>query len=240
MEEQLTRTASRFKKIPLKRPPKMVPTISLTGEIFVRRDPLSRQYLTERLAQKGFAAICSPIAEWVLYCNYLIKKGLNNHEMSWMEKLKSKLRNRFMVQYERRINSILSGSGLIHPQPLNIESIIQCASPYISPNLVGEAILTVGSSLNDVASHTCGVIAIGPFGCMPNRLSEAILNATMNREGKLATDPKNERLKSTLTNIDDLPFLAIESDGSPFPQLINAKLETFCLRAERLHKRMIS
>jgi predicted nucleotide-binding protein (sugar kinase/HSP70/actin superfamily) len=157
-----------------------------------------------------------------------------------MEKLKSKLRNRFMVQYERRINSILSGSGLIHPQPLNIESIIQCASPYISPNLVGEAILTVGSSLNDVASHTCGVIAIGPFGCMPNRLSEAILNATMNREGKLATDPKNERLKSTLTNIDDLPFLAIESDGSPFPQLINAKLETFCLRAERLHKRMIS
>ncbi|MBW2607543.1 MAG: activase [Deltaproteobacteria bacterium] len=240
MEEQLTRTASRFKKIPLKRPPKMVPTISLTGEIFVRRDPLSRQYLTEHLAQKGFAAVCSPIAEWVLYCNYMIKKGLNNHEMSWMEKLKSKLRNRFMVQYERRIKSILSGSGLIHPQPLNIESIIQCASPYISPNLVGEAILTVGSSLNDVASHTCGVIAIGPFGCMPNRLSEAILNETMNREGKLATDPKNERLKSILTNIDDLPFLAIESDGSPFPQLINAKLETFCLRAERLHKRMIS
>ncbi len=240
MEDQLTRTASRLKKIPLKRPPKMVPTISLTGEIFVRRDPISRQYLTEHLAQKGFAAVCSPIAEWLLYCNYMIKKGLNNYEMSWMEKLKSKLRNRFMVQCERRVKSILSGSGLIHPQPLNIESIIQCASPYISPNLAGEAVLTVGSSLNDVASHTCGVIAIGPFGCMPNRLSEAILNETMNREGKLATDPKNERLKSTLTNIDDLPFLAIESDGSPFPQLINAKLETFCMRAERLHKRMIS
>jgi len=240
MEDQLTRTASRLKKIPLKRPPKMVPTISLTGEIFVRRDPISRQYLTEHLAQKGFAAVCSPIAEWLLYCNYMIKKGLNNYEMSWMEKLKSKLRNRFMVQCERRVKSILSGSGLIHPQPLNIESIIQCASPYISPNLAGEAVLTVGSSLNDVASHTCGVIAIGPFGCMPNRLSEAILNETMNREGKLATDPKNEWLKSTLTNIDDLPFLAIESDGSPFPQLINAKLETFCMRAERLHKRMIS
>jgi hypothetical protein len=43
-----------------------------------------------------------------------------------------------------------------------------------------------------------------------------------------------------LTNLDDLPFLAIESDGSPFPQLITAKLESFCLRAERLHNKMIS
>jgi hypothetical protein len=39
--------------------------------------------------------------------------------------------------------------------------------------------------------------------------------------------------------VEDLPFLAIESDGSPFPQLISAKLESFCLRAQRLHKRML-
>jgi hypothetical protein len=39
--------------------------------------------------------------------------------------------------------------------------------------------------------------------------------------------------------MDDLPFLAIESDGSPFPQLIDAKLEAFCLRAKRLHDRML-
>ena len=239
MEAQLYRTASRFKQIPLKRTPKMVPVISLTGEIFVRRDSLSRQYLTEYLAQKEFAVVCSPITEWVLYCNYMIQKGFNNSGLSGIKKLKFMLRNRFMVKHEKRIKSILSGSGLIHSQPLNIESIIQCASPYISPNLPGEAVLTVGSSMNDVGSHACGVIAIGPFGCMPNRLSEAILNEIMTREQKLATDPNNKQLKSTLTNIDDLPFLAIESDGSPFPQLINAKLETFCLRAERLHKRMI-
>ncbi|RLC03840.1 MAG: hypothetical protein DRI57_28775, partial [Deltaproteobacteria bacterium] len=85
-----------------------------------------------------------------------------------------------------------------------------------------------------------GVIAIGPFGCMPNRISEAILNEAMNREAKLATDPENEQLRTTLANIEDLPFLAIESDGSPFPQLINAKLETFCLRAERLHQEMLA
>ena len=122
---------------------------------------------------------------------------------------------------------------------MDIKSVIRNASPYISPNLAGEAILTIGSSLKEVASCACGVIAIGPFGCMPNRLSESILNDTMNSKNKLAANPDNNRLQSVLTDIEDLPFLAIESDGSPFPQLINAKLESFCLRAERLHNNML-
>ena len=145
-----------------------------------------------------------------------------------------------MQRYEKRLKSILSRSGLVHAEPLDINSIIANATPYISPMMTGEAILTVGSSLAEVATHSCGVIAIGPFGCMPNRVSEAILNETMNREAKLALDPKNKQLRSALKNVEDLPFLAIESDGSPFPQLINAKLESFCLRAERLHHSMLA
>jgi hypothetical protein len=73
---------------------------------------------------------------------------------------------------------------------------------------------------------------------MPNRISEAILTEAMKRDNKLASEPHNEKLRVTLTDVHDLPFLAIESDGSPFPQLIHAKLEAFCLRAERMHLRM--
>jgi predicted nucleotide-binding protein (sugar kinase/HSP70/actin superfamily) len=240
LETQLSKTAQRIRRIPMKRPSEEVPTISLVGEIFVRRDPLSRQYLIERLAEKGFATICSPVAEWILYSDYLVDKGLVDQTMSKMEKLGFLLKKRYMARYKKRIKSILAGTGLVNADPINIQSIINNGSPHISPNLTGEAILTVGSSLAEIASHACGVIAIGPFGCMPNRLSEAILNEVMNREGKLVTDPDNNRLRSTLGNIDDLPFLAIESDGSPFPQLIHAKLEAFYLQAERLHDRMLA
>ncbi|MFO7560976.1 MAG: hypothetical protein R6X10_19270, partial [Desulfobacterales bacterium] len=118
------------------------------------------------------------------------------------------------------------------------KKIVQNGAQYISPKLAGEAILTIGSSLDEIATKTCGVIAIGPFGCMPNRMSEAILNRVMNKKGKLQTDPGNKRLQELLENTDNLPFLAIESDGSSFPQLINAKLETFCLRSERFHAKM--
>jgi predicted nucleotide-binding protein (sugar kinase/HSP70/actin superfamily) len=239
LETQLTHTAEQLREIPLKLPPKEVPTISLVGEIFVRRDELSRQYLTERLAESGFATICSPIAEWALYSDYLVDKGLVDYTMSIRDKLSFLLKKLYMARHTKRIKSILANSGLAHAEPLNIRSIINNASPHLSLNLAGEAILTIGSSLTEVASHTCGVIAIGPFGCMPNRLAESILNEAMTHQGKLATDPNNKKLRSVLTNIDDLPFLAIESDGSPFPQLITAKLESFCLRAKRLHNKMI-
>jgi predicted nucleotide-binding protein (sugar kinase/HSP70/actin superfamily) len=145
----------------------------------------------------------------------------------------------FVIWYERRLKRALSASGLVHAKPFNVKSIVNTAKPYISEHLTGEAVLTVGSSLSEVASHACGVIAIGPFGCMPNRMSESILTEIMNRDNKLASDPKNQQLKALLTEVEQLPFLAIESDGSPFPQLINAKLETFCLRAQRLHNKMI-
>jgi len=239
LEKQIARTAERFRGIPMKIPPGRVPTICLAGEIFVRRDSLSRQYLTERLAKDGFAALCSPVAEWILYSDYMYAAGLNDEKMSPMERLKFIIKKNIMKRYEKRLKSLFSRSGLLHAEPLRIRSIIETAGPFISPNLGGEAILTVGSSLGEVASHACGVIAIGPFGCMPNRLSEAILKQTMNREDKLATDPNSRRLRATLADMEDLPFLAIESDGSPFPQLINAKLEAFCLRAQRLHEKML-
>ena len=239
LENQAVKTSENLRKIHLKLPSEQVPIVAITGEIYVRRDSLSRQNLTEKLAEKGFATICSPIAEWVHYCDFLLDKGLSEGRLTLKKRLKFYIKRLFMVGYERRLKRALSASGLVHAEPFDVKSIVKTAKPYISEHLKGEAILTVGSSLSEVASHACGVIAIGPFGCMPNRMSESILTEIMDRDNKMASDPKNFQLKALLTEVEQLPFLAIESDGSPFPQLINAKLETFCLRAQRLHKKML-
>ena len=235
---RLAACAERLRRVPLKRPTSEVPTVSLTGEIFVRRCSLSRQFLTERLAEKGFATVCAPVAEWIHYCNYLVAQGFNQDPMTAMEKFKLRLRNFFQGRYEKQIKEILGRSGLVHPESMDVATVIENARPHISLNLAGEAILTVGGSLTEIIHRTCGVIAIGPFGCMPNRLAEAILSETMTSRVKLATDPGNPALRAVLADVDELPFLAIETDGSPFPQLITAKLETFLLRAERIHQRM--
>lgn len=41
------------------------------------------------------------------------------------------------------------------------------------------------------------------------------------------------------SDIDTFPFLSIETDGSPFPQLIEANLEAFLLQAGRVHSRIL-
>ena len=133
----------------------------------------------------------------------------------------------------------MARSGLIRDHMIHIPGVIETARPYISRELTGEAVLTVGTSLAEVVDHCCGVVSIGPFGCMPSRIAEAILTETMTAKDKLSLAGSNGHLRSILSDVDDLPFLAIESDGSPFPHLIHAKLEAFCLRAERLHERML-
>jgi predicted CoA-substrate-specific enzyme activase len=238
--EVLQHAARKMRCIPMKLPRHEVPVISLTGEIYVRRDGLSRQYLTESLARLGFATVCTPIAEWLLYVNTVRRKGWSGQLLKGIRtRLKAFAKHWIMAHDERRIKSALSTSGLVSNDPIQISRTIETAKPYISPYLCGEAILTVGVSLKEVASKTCGVIAIGPFGCMPNRLSEAVLVEAMNKEDKLNISRQDPHIRSILESLDDLPFLAIESDGSPFPQQTEARLEAFCLRAARLHERML-
>ncbi|MCF8112033.1 MAG: acyl-CoA dehydratase activase [Desulfobacteraceae bacterium] len=237
--DRLEKCVDELSRIAMQKDPANVPTILITGEIFVRRDSLSRQYLTERLAQKGFAVICSPVSEWIRYSDYCLETDKESwSQMSVGQRLKFRLREIFMNRYEKRIAGTLARSGLSHNNSSEVRTVIENASPYISPMLGGEAILTVGSALTEVASEVCGVVAIGPFGCMPNRVSEAILSEVMTRDDKLRIPHREKYMESILSDVENLPFLAVESDGSPFPQLIEAKLEAFCLRARRLHERM--
>jgi predicted CoA-substrate-specific enzyme activase len=236
LQQGLESAGRQLGRIPLKRPSSEVPVVGLVGEIFVRRDGLSRQWITERLAEKGIASVCAPVGEWIHYCDYLVNNNLAELPVNLMQKSRHRIRSFFKGQVENRIRSLLSTSGLIPAAPDPVGDIIDTARPYLSPDLTGEAILTIGSSLTQVAAHCCGVICIGPFGCMPTRIAEAILSENMTVKNK--TIRGNGHLKTLLPGVDDLPFLAIESDGSPFPHLIHAKMEAFCLRALRLHERM--
>jgi len=91
----LEKTAARLKSIPLKRRPEEIPTILLTGEIFVRHDGLSRQYLIESLAEQGFATKVASVMEWIYYTDLCNKKV-------WVDKkLSAKGRHRSSFAQQR-------------------------------------------------------------------------------------------------------------------------------------------
>ncbi|MCP4642410.1 MAG: activase [bacterium] len=233
---QLSRSARRLSTIRLKRPYDEIPKLSLVGEIYVRRDPLSLQGLIERLGDLGFIVRTSQTGEWLKYLNWLTRHGIESPAATFG------FRKREWVQnyLDRAVHHRLAPCGLFYREEAQVEPTMDAGSRFVSPRLTGEAILTVGSAFHEILRPSCGVIAIGPFGCMPTRVAEAILNETFTTgELRSMNGHVGDALKPILNEDRRFPFLAIETDGNAFPQLIEARLEAFCLQASRLHARLI-
>jgi len=229
---QLSRSAKALGGIALERPYDEVPKVSLVGEIYVRNDPISLQHLVERLAGHGFAVRTAESTEWLRYVDWLAEQGIEGERSPgfW-------LRKQVKRYLDRRIRRRLAPSGLFFRESPDIRDIIGAAAAHLSPQLTGEAILTVGAAMHEILHPACGVIAIGPFGCMPTRVAESILTEKLSTTEKRALAKHNGHA-GVLATDRKLPFLAIETDGNPFPQLVEARLEAFMLQAKRLHVAM--
>ncbi len=240
LKSALAETARMLQRVQGKMPWSALPKVLLTGEIFVRHDGLSSQFIVEKLAEEGFAAKTAGIMEWIYYTDYCFKKNLAGCRPDLRERPALFFRSLWMEACERAYRSTIARSGIIPYRREDVPLMMRNASALINPKLTGEAVLTIGGAISEVPRHYCGAIAIGPFGCMPNRLSEAILSREMGQGWHLTAARRRGAPQRLMENIRELPFLAIESDGNPFPQIIAAKLEVFLSQAARLHKVMES
>lgn len=230
---QLEQFAESLSRIKLREPIENAKVISLIGEIYVRREEFSRGDLVKILLDNSFVVRTAPICEYVYYSNYLIKKGIIEN-VNLKEKTSIIIKDNIQKYIERKVKKILSKSGLYKFEMIEIEKTMEYADDLISEKLVGESILTTGLALREILDDACGVVSIGPFNCMPSRLSESILNKEMTLEGKY----KHGKIKENHypEGLSTLPFLYIESDGNPFPQITQSKIEIFMMQAEKVHK----
>jgi predicted CoA-substrate-specific enzyme activase len=236
-KEALRQAARDLRAVPRKLSPHDAPQVLIVGEIYVRKEGISRRWLPERLASSGIICHVAPVHEWVYYVDWLADKDLLGLTRGLKDRLRERIRTAFMVRSEKEIKQTMAESGWYIPRLIDIDQIVAAAEAFLSPELRGEAILTIGGPMLEVGKEFCGAIAIGPFGCMPNRLSESILNLKLDRE-HLLRFRHDEMTDHVTRQAPNLPFLAIESDGSPFPQLIEARLESFIVQALRIDKVM--
>jgi len=116
---------------------------------------------------------------------------------------------------EGRYRQIFRKTGLLVAGPNNVSSLFEKASRHISPAIFGEAIPSVGKGLEAANEGYDGIFLIGPFNCLPYRISEAILKP--------------------LSIQTDMPLLTYESDGyavSPsFPRQVEVHIEQVLQRS---------
>jgi len=228
----LEEISSELAKIKLNHTIAEAKKVLLAGEIYVRKDEFSSQGIVDRLARRDIVVRRSSVLEWIYYVDFIVRNQLKP-KFTFTQKMEFFLRQAAKVELERKIKKIFS-SGLYEYEPVDIEGIMKIGSMFINPRLTGEAILVVGSFFKEIAKHAHGVISVGPFSCMPTRVTESILS----QESRVAGNTRLQFLENNnmLSKFYTLPFLSVECDGNPFPQIVESRIEAFCLQVERLHE----
>lgn len=225
------------KRIPAKISIDKAKYIALLGEMFVRRDGFSHKWLNKVFAKKGFIVKDAYITEWIYYIDYLIQEGLYEPIKSIKNRWERLVRLVYTRVSEYRIKKILEKSGYYKYFPTKVAPIVKHGKHIVPIEFKGEPLLILGTGMNDTIEKYCGVISVGPFGCMQTRFAEAVTMPEMTIENKVKIKKQFQpdyELPSIFHGDMSIPFLAIETDGNVYPQLIEAKLETFALQAERM------
>ncbi|MFH1051192.1 MAG: acyl-CoA dehydratase activase-related protein [bacterium] len=215
--------------------------LALLGEIYVRSDDFSHRWLNKAFAKKGFIVKTAYISEWIYYIDYLIKLNLVEPDKSIKKRTEQYIRNVYMRNYEKRIKKVLAKSGFYHFQKTEVEKLLEHSKHIIPYEVKGEPGLTLGTAYYETLEEYCGIINCGPFGCMPTRFAEAVAMPNMKFEDKeksLKMHNPNYKLPEAISGNMNIPFLTIESDGNVYPQVIEARMETFALQADRIAQLM--
>lgn len=237
---QLHRTAYRLKEIPLKIPYEDAAKIALTGEIFVRQDHFSNLHMADRLAHAGFIVVTSPVAEILYYANFMINEKIKEPRYTFTGWLEFLISEKTQTYVEKKIKRILSHSGLFKPELVDVDDLISHSEYFFPRECDGEHGLTVGLAIRDALNEYCAIVHVGPFGCMQSRFADAtfIPEADVKRKRFIFRSLGKELVLPGFEDTDRIPYLSIESDGNPSPQMLEVRFESFCLEAERAAKKL--
>jgi predicted nucleotide-binding protein (sugar kinase/HSP70/actin superfamily) len=92
------------------------------------------------------------------------------------------LKRFFQKRAEQRLGRHFSGFLRTLHEP-DTRVLMRNARPYIHASFEGEAILSIGKSIDLMQRGAAGVVNAMPFGCMPGTIVNALLRGVKNAHG---------------------------------------------------------
>ena len=228
--------SAEIARVPLKDDFESTPKVLLTGEIYVRNDEFSRKSLEIFFADNDIIMHVSPIHEWIYYLDYIfLKKYISSNSTPLKRGIKH-LDIFAKRRIEKQIKKTLEKTGLYDAHLVNIESMVDSSKDFLNPRLTGEAILTLGAALYETIDRYDGVVSIGPFGCMPTRIAESIVERGLEHQRNNSHEMKRQVFQA----VGNLPILFFESDGNPLTPTIESRLESFVVQVKRVKSHLLT
>jgi predicted nucleotide-binding protein (sugar kinase/HSP70/actin superfamily) len=191
------------------------PLIGIVGEIFVRLNPFANENVIRKIEQFGGEAWIAPLTEWILYVN-TIATGRSLRKKSFSNLIKVFFTDYFQKKDEHRLEKIFKNHLRNFGEP-KTRQIFKKARPYLDPSFEGEAILSVGKTIDFAKRGASGIVNIMPFTCMPGTIVNTLL----------------KRYREENTNI---PILNMAYDGQEQTNTLT-RLEAFMYQAKEFQNR---
>ena len=188
------------------------PLIGVIGEIYVRNHHFANNEVIRKIERFGGEAWLAPLAEWFFYIN-ILNQFKNMQLKKYPLVLKAKIEEKYQVMQEHKLYKIFDGFLEGYEEPHTTE-VIQNAKPYLDITFHGEAILSMGKSVDFARKGVSGIVNAIPFNCMPGTIS----NALMKKFRKLN---------------DNIPVLTMYYDGMNQEQNEETRLEAFMHQARQ-------
>lgn len=211
--EILFQASKRFQAFRVREEKK--PVVGIVGEIYVRSNPFANEYLVQNLEELGVEAWLPSIGEWIHYMNHTAKLAAwrEGEGKGWLKMvLEIFYQNRIEKRLAKKEDGWLRSAG----EP-KAKHLLRKASPFIHQSFEGEAILSIGKSLDYMDRGVDGIINVMPFTCMPGGVVDAVFR----------------RLK----RVKDIPMMSLTYDGQTRTNTGN-RLEAFVHQVHSSHDRV--
>ena len=144
------------------------PRIGIVGEIYVRSHPFANSNIIARLEELGAVCDLAPLAEWIYYMNFCeYQRAKRRNQFGLL--LSNRLRDFIQHRIERKLAEPLEKRfGKLAEN--DIKHTIELAKPYIDESFEGEAILSIGKTIEYYREGFGGVVNVMPFTCMPSTI----------------------------------------------------------------------
>jgi predicted CoA-substrate-specific enzyme activase len=213
LREALRKSSDDFSRIEVQEPGTK-PLIGIVGEIFVRMNRFSNENVIRKIEQFGGEAWIAPLTEWILYVNTIAKKrSLETRSISNL--LKVFITDHYQKRDEHALEKTFRKSLRRCGEP-DTDSLFIQAKPYLDCSFEGEAILSVGKSIDFAKRGASGIVNIMPFTCMPGTIVSTLL----------------KRYQEENSNI---PILNMAYDGQEQTNTLT-RLEAFMYQAKQFQR----
>lgn len=184
------------------------PLIGIVGEIFVRSHRFSNEDLVRKIENLGGEAWLAPVEEWIYYVNLMgLRKALIKKERSAIIELL--LKTFFQKRIEHRLARYFKGFLKTLKEP-DTKELLRKASPYLHDSFEGEAVLSIGKSIDLIEKGVSGIVNAMPFGCMPGTVVTSMMRGISRDYG--------------------IPCISMPYDGTESPAM-EIQLEAFMSQA---------